>query len=284
MTTLAAGELADKPTEPLAGAYDAFISYSRAEDGQIAAALQSAVQKLGKAWYRRRALRVFRDDTSLSASPHLWGSIEQALGQSRYLILLASPGSASSFWVDQELAWWLAHNDPDTVLVALTAGELSWDPAARGFRFPDSVPLPPALKGRLSDEPRWIDLRAYRDTPFDARFTELAADFPAAIHGIPKEDLLSQEVRQQRRALRLAWSAIGGLCLLLVVAGWQWRVALTQTRQAQNQRNNLVAELAAAQLSQGDKDGAIRLATHAARLQIALDKNAVSTSIPAAVL
>ncbi len=37
--------------------YDAFISYSHAKDKPIAAALQSVIQKLGKPWYRRRALR-----------------------------------------------------------------------------------------------------------------------------------------------------------------------------------------------------------------------------------
>ena len=51
--------------------YDAFISYSHAKDKPIAAALQSAIQKLGKPWYQRRALRLFRDDTSLAATPHL---------------------------------------------------------------------------------------------------------------------------------------------------------------------------------------------------------------------
>ena len=59
--------------------YDAFVSYSHAKDKPIAAALQRAVQTLGKPWYQRRALRVFRDDTSLSATPHLWPTIEQAL-------------------------------------------------------------------------------------------------------------------------------------------------------------------------------------------------------------
>jgi hypothetical protein len=68
--------------------YDAFISYSHSKDKPIAAALQSVV-------YQRRALRVFRDDTSLSATPHLWPSIEQALGQSRFLVLLASPEAAA---------------------------------------------------------------------------------------------------------------------------------------------------------------------------------------------
>ena len=49
--------------------YDAFISYSHAEDKPVAAALQGAIQRLGKPWYRRRALRIFRDGTSLRRRP-----------------------------------------------------------------------------------------------------------------------------------------------------------------------------------------------------------------------
>ena len=37
--------------------YDAFISYSHTKDKPIAAALQSAIQKLGKPWYHRGAGR-----------------------------------------------------------------------------------------------------------------------------------------------------------------------------------------------------------------------------------
>src|SRR5258708_39111663 len=85
-------------------AYDAFISYSHAKDKPIATALQSVVQKLGKAWYRRRALRVFRDDTSLSATPPLWPSIEPALGQSCFLFLLSSPDAAASYWGGPEIS------------------------------------------------------------------------------------------------------------------------------------------------------------------------------------
>jgi tetratricopeptide (TPR) repeat protein len=190
-------------------------------------------------------LRVFRDDTSLSATPQLWPSIEQALGNSRFLILLASPEAAASPWVNKEVVYWLEHKSADKLLIALTDGELSWDGTVGDFAAGENAPLPPVLTGRFAAEPKWIDLRVYRDgaDKRDARFTEHAADFAAAIHGMPKEDLLSQEVRQQRRALRLAWSAAGSLVLLAALAGWQWRqadaarqVALVAERVAVEQR------------------------------------------------
>ena len=207
--------------------YDAFISYNHAKDKPIAAALQSAVQKLGKPWYRRRALRVFRDDTSLSATPQLWPSIEQALGQSRYFILLASPQAAASNWVNKEVQYWLDHNSIETLLIGVTEGELSWDETADDFATRENSPLPPVLAGRFPVEPKWVDLRAYRDgaDKAGAKFTELAADFAAAIRGMPKEDLLSQEVRQQRRALTLAWGTAAALFVLTAVAAWQWNTA-----------------------------------------------------------
>jgi len=212
-------------------------------------------------------LRVVRDDTSLSATPQLWPSIEQALGQSRYLILLASPEAAASRWVGQEIAYWLNHNSTDTLLIALIEGELDWDETTSDFRWSETTPLPTVLKNRFSAEPRWIDLRPYRGggIPKGAEFMGLGADFAAAVRGIPKEDLLSQEVRQQRRAMTLALTAVTALVALLMVAFWQWQVAETQrgvaeaqTKEAQRQRNE-------AQL-QRDKARAELLATQARRV------------------
>ena len=59
--------------------YNAFISYSHAADDQLAPSLQAALHKLARPWNRMRALRVFRDKTSLAASPELWPSIVDAL-------------------------------------------------------------------------------------------------------------------------------------------------------------------------------------------------------------
>src|SRR4051812_37755811 len=143
--------------------YDAFISYSHAKDKPIAAALQSVIQRLGKPWYRRRALRIFRDDTSLSATPSLWPSIELALANSRFLILLASPDAAISPWVSKEVAFWLEHKSAHTLLIALPDGELSWDNAANDLGLGPPQPLPAVLVGKFAAEPKWVDLRAYRD-------------------------------------------------------------------------------------------------------------------------
>jgi hypothetical protein len=46
-------------------AYHAFMSYSHAADGKLAPALQSALHRFAKPWYRLRAMRIFRDKTSL---------------------------------------------------------------------------------------------------------------------------------------------------------------------------------------------------------------------------
>jgi tetratricopeptide (TPR) repeat protein len=226
--------------------YNAFISYSHAKDKPIAAALQSVIQKLGKAWYERRAARVFRDDTSLSATPHLWPSIEKALYESRHLILLASPEAAASPWVSEEVKYWLDHKSSDTLFIGLTSGELSWDDQIGDFKWLVGTPLPRAMKGRFASEPKWVDLRAYRDgaNPRDAKFINLGADFAAAIRGVPKEDLMSEEVRQQRRAQRLAVGAAALLLALAVATTWQWLRAGWALTAATKGTNTLVSEVA----------------------------------------
>jgi tetratricopeptide (TPR) repeat protein len=226
-------------TAPPAGAapapYDAFISYSHAKDKPVAAALQAVMQKLGKSWHQRRALRIFRDDTSLAATPELWLTIEQGLARARSRSVVASPQFAASEWCGKEVAYWLEHKSVDTLLIALTEGELTWCNATRDFTWSGVTPLPQTLRGKFRSEPKWVDLRAHRASPNarDARLADAAADLAAAVHGQPKEDLLSREVRQQRRALSLAWSAAAVLLLLSGVAFGLAGYALHQRNRAE---------------------------------------------------
>ena len=191
--------------------YDAFVSYSHAKDKPIAAALQSVVQQLGKPWYRRRALRVFRDDTSLSATPSLWPSIEQALGQ----FALPDPArlaGGGGLAVGQQGSRLLARPQERRHAVDRAHRRRAClGQCRRRFRLARGHAAAAGADRPLRERAEMGRPRAYRDgaDPRDARFIEAGADFAAAIHGMPKEDLLSQEVRQQRRALTLAWSAAG---------------------------------------------------------------------------
>ena len=89
-------------------AYDAFISYAHDADAVFAPVLQRGLQHLAKPWNRRRVMEVFRDDSSLAASPGLWPSIRAALDASRWLVLLASPVAAWSDWVSEEIRQWVS--------------------------------------------------------------------------------------------------------------------------------------------------------------------------------
>ena len=238
--------------------YDAFISYSHAKDKPIAQELQAVMQTLGKPWYRLRALQVFRDDTSLSATPELWPSIVRSLDRSRYLVLLASPESAASSWVAKEVEWWLANKSPETLLLGLTDGKLNWNVATQDFLWgPAAPPLPSCLKGRFPHEPKWIDLRRYRTSAkrafrHDRDFVTSAANFAATVRGVPLQDLLSEELQQQRRAL--AWAVGAGLSLFVLACAAVWAAyrAETNRRDTLTTQSRLLANLSSERTAAGD--------------------------------
>ncbi|MHC4104354.1 MAG: toll/interleukin-1 receptor domain-containing protein, partial [Planctomycetota bacterium] len=107
--------------------YSAFISYSHSEDSAFAPTLQRALQTFAKSWYRRRAIRVFRDATNLSANPNLWATIASALAQSDFFLLLASPKAARSKWVRKELEYWHKNRESSKLILVLTDGTVKWN-------------------------------------------------------------------------------------------------------------------------------------------------------------
>src|SRR5918994_1594382 len=187
----------------MATSYDAFISYSHASDGKLAPALQNALQRFAKPWYRRRALHLFRDQTSLSATPGLWPSIEAALSSSRSFLLLASPEAAQSRWVQQEVEWWLEHKSPETMLIGLTDGHIKRREAADA--------LPPNLKGVFTENPQWVDFRWAQGQEHlstkNPEFQNALAALAAPLRNSPKEDLIGEDGRRHRRAVLLSRGA-----------------------------------------------------------------------------
>jgi hypothetical protein len=230
--------------------YDAFVSYSHAADGRLAPALQAGLQSLAKPWYRRRALRVFRDKTSLSASPELWPAIERALAQARYFVLLASPEAAGSPWVEREVRWWRTHRGRDTVLIVLTDGQLAWDESTGDFDTDETNAIPPGLRGWFTAEPLWVDLRWVRNERHvslrNPGFRDSLADLAAPLRGLPKDELVGEDIRQYRRVRRLARGAVALLTLLTVLASSAAVVAVGQRNEARNQARIATSRLLAA--------------------------------------
>jgi WD40 repeat protein len=212
--------------------YSAFISYSHALDGKLAPALQVGMERFGRRLFSGRALRIFRDNANLAASSDLWSAIIDAMKSSDWFILLASPEAATSVWVEREIDWWLDNRGSSHMLIGLTSGNFSWGEV----NDPTTCALPHRLRFTKMPEPRWVDLRHLRsventDPVFQAAIAELAAP----LHGVSKDDLVGEHVRQGKVRRRWIGSTITGLIFLTVVSVLAALTATEQQHRAEEQ-------------------------------------------------
>ncbi|HEV8083540.1 MAG TPA: TIR domain-containing protein [Chitinophagaceae bacterium] len=202
--------------------YNAFISYSHTADGKLAPALQTALEKFAKPWYKVRYLNVFRDEDSLTASPHLWSSIEAALSESEYLVYMASPASASSKWTIKEIEYWLENKPLEKLLIVLTDGGIVWDDTTKSFLNKDINSLPDILENKFIEEPFYIDLRSAR-TQEDVSlnnpiFKKEVLKLAAQLHHKQPKDLAGEEVSAHSKIIRIRNAMIALLAFLLIAA------------------------------------------------------------------
>src|SRR4051794_5140114 len=148
--TGAAGQsTAPPPTPPAALAepsyrYAAFISYRHAPaDRRWPIWLHRAMEayRVPKRLRRSAGLpprvgRVFRDEEELPASADLSKEIDAALEQSRFLIVVCSPRTPASAWVNQEVRRFRDMGRHDRILALLIDGEPadSFPPSLREIR------------------------------------------------------------------------------------------------------------------------------------------------------
>ncbi len=248
--------------------YDGFLSYSHAADDLLAPRLQAGLQRFAKPWWRRRALHIFRDEASLSANPHLWSSITDALDDSDWFVLLLSPEAADSVWVNREIDYWKEHRDPLKILPVVTDGEFGWsDGDVGGNAVPDS------LLGVFADEPRWVDLRFARtETQLDlrhTRFRDAIADIAAAVRGVPKDELESEEIHQHRRTVRTAWTA--GIAILALGVAATVGAVVAYNAQQDAEASAALAEEEAARAEEQARLARARELSSAALVNLASD-------------
>lgn len=203
--------------------YSAFISYSHA-DTPVARWLHRALEAyrlprglVGQASpfgpVPARLPPVFRDRDELPASADLGQELRAALAAARFQIVLCSPRSARSMWVNEEiLAFKRAHGEA-RVLPLIIDGE----PYAGDARecFPPALRFRLAADGSLSDvpaEPIAADLRDGKD---GKRLALLK--LVAGITGLKLDQLAQRDAaRRQRQLLAITG---GSLTIALVTIG-----------------------------------------------------------------
>jgi tetratricopeptide (TPR) repeat protein len=218
--------------------YRAFISYSSA-DRALGTRFQRAIERFripkplrgadyGRGATPARLTPLFRDRSDADAGTSLASVLRKALEQSEALVVLCSPASARSPWVNQEIRTFKALGRADRIVSVVVAGE------PRRFdmdRAPDGA-FPPALFERVGPDGRTA---AGEDPePLAADVRETADGFRgallkvvAALAGIPLTVLTSrahEAERRQRRivqAVALVMSALAVAATVAAFFAWQ---------------------------------------------------------------
>ena len=169
----------------------------------------------------RRLFPVFRDLEELPSSPNLSGAIDQALLQSRYLIVIASPYAAVSKWVDQEIARFRAMGRSDRILCLIVDGEPHADlQPGKGFLecFPSSLRTIDGI------EPIAADVRPGKDGKPATKLKLIAG-----LLGVGLDELRRRERR--RRMLRNLGAATVCVLSAILLAGL-WQIQQREKREA----------------------------------------------------
>lgn len=201
--------------------YRAFISYSHA-DKKWGSWLHRTLESyrtpknltLPKSSTEARLSRltpVFRDREELASSPDLSERINSALSNSDNLIVICSPNSAKSRWVDQEIAAFKKLGRSEKVFCLIVDG----DPRDIGT---ENDCFPPSLRIRFDDKGRQVEGRVEpiaADAREEADGKKLALlKLVAGIHGVGLDDLRQRDL--QRRNQRLAMIAASSLFATII--------------------------------------------------------------------
>jgi WD40 repeat protein len=201
--------------------YRAFISYAHA-DHKWAVWLHRALERyrvprrLAGAEGVRRLGKCFRDEEELAAAAELGPKIAKALQSSDVLIVVCSPRSAKSKWVNQEIEAFKAQGREHRVFALIVDGTPHGAPDAAGNPtecFPEALKRTAA--GGLA-EPLAVDVRKFGRE-------DAAVRLIAGMLDVGYDDLRQREVRRRRgEMVRAQAILITGLLLTAgaLTGGW----------------------------------------------------------------
>lgn len=212
--------------------YKAFLSYSHRDSrwaGWLHRALENyRIPRRIAASRTRSELRlkpIFRDRDELASAADLSATIRSALAESEYLIVICSPHSARSRWVNQEIEEFIRLGRMDRILC---------------FALDDPVACRPAA---LADvESLAADVRPEADGRNGARLKLIAG-----LLGLRYDDLVQRDAaRRQRRLATIVAVALLGTALtsgLAIYATVQRENAIAERLRAEAINDYLVQEM-----------------------------------------
>ena len=244
--------------------YDAFISYRHGGlDGRVAEKLHKLLETyrippaIAKRIGKKRLSRIFRDREELPTSANLSDSINDALENSSYLLLVCSRRTNGSRWVMREIERFGELHGKDKIITLLIDGE------------PEES-FPPGLQERQVNgetifvEPLAADIRAETAAKSLKILSEEKLRLLAPILGCGYDDLRRRHRR--RKIQKVAASVAAAFAIVLAFSVF----ALTQYVQIQKQmqlklenQSYVLAEYSRAALAAGDPDTALLLALEA---------------------
>lgn len=223
-----------------AGEYWAFISYSHQDKSwgdwlhkaletyRVPARLRGRVMSAGVP-VPTRLNPIFRDREELPTATNLGQTINDALARSRTLVVICSPRSARSHWVDEEIRTFQRMGRADRILCLIVDGEPNaGDKPAGGPEecFPEAIRF--TLDGTRT-EPIAADARPGKDGRRDAKLKLIAG-----ILGVSYDELKQRELQRRQRMLAVV---TGSALVLVVIMGVLTAWALVAHAQAESARS-----------------------------------------------
>ncbi len=249
--------------------YDAFISYKHLEpDSIIAQKLHHMLEhyhipkRIQKLTGKKKFSRVFRDREELPLSADLGENIQEALEHSDFLIVICSPESKESQWVQREVATFLEYHDQNQVLTLLVKGEPE-DAFPEVLCYKEKVVLEDGeeITIRMQTEPMAADIRGNSLKEMSKKLKQEFLRIAAPMLSCTYDDL-----RQRHREYRFRQilAASGVVCLLAVCfMAYAFRQASLINERYQEARRNqarYLSEISGELLKSGDRHGALKTA------------------------
>lgn len=231
--------------------YRAFLSYSHA-DARQAQSLHRFIEgysipkrlvgrETNQGIIPKRLRPVFKDRDELPSASDLGSEINEALKSSEHLIVICSPASARSRWVNEEVLTFKRMGRASRILCIIMSGE------------PHATDMPgreaeecfcEALRFQVDDngiltrelaEPVAADARLGGDGRHPARLKIVAG-----MLGLGFDDLRQRDMRQQhRRMVAITTASIAGMALTLMLT-WAAMVARDDAERHRGQADGLI--------------------------------------------